>query len=360
MATKPFSRSELEVVSITPARKARPAINNYTYPITPKEAQRSAMELHPWWQLIGLETQQFNPRIIPDNTARAIIFETKAFNPEKDAGGKDMFGVEWTYEPSVGGSMVIPGNPRFTDANEWADKIIWPDVSSWGWEESARENKDYFSSELFNITWFPNGWFERLITFMDFENAILALVDDEQQDAVKAFFEKLSDLYIEIFDHYLKYFPQIDGFYIHDDWGSQKNTFFSPVVAEEMIVPYMKKVTDFIRSKDRIAELHSCGQNLDQVPNYIKAGWHAWNPQGNVNDTEKIYDLYGDKILVGIMPEPVDGNASEDEIRVAAQAFANRYCKSDKPSVLCVEGRNILTPIYREELYIQSRINYDM
>ena len=36
--------------------------------------------------------------------------------------------------------------------------------------------------------------FERLISFMDFENAAVALIDDSQKDAVKSF-SSLCDLY---------------------------------------------------------------------------------------------------------------------------------------------------------------------
>ena len=45
------------------------------------------------------------------------------------------------------------------------------------------------------------------------------------------------DRQLKLIDKNLEYFPQINGFSIHDDWGSQKETFFSPAVIAEMIVP---------------------------------------------------------------------------------------------------------------------------
>ena len=135
-----------------------------------------------------------------------------------------MFGIEWEYIPAAGGSMVRPGKPFLEDANEWKEKVVWPDVDSWDWEGSAKANNGiYLKDDKFNVCWFLNGWYERLISFMDFEGAILALVDEDQKDAVKEFFDKLSDLYIKIFDKFCTYFPQIDAFCIHDDWGSQKS-----------------------------------------------------------------------------------------------------------------------------------------
>jgi hypothetical protein len=192
---------------------------------------------------------------------------------------------------------------------------------------------------------------------MDFEGAIMAIFDEDSKEYVKDFFDKLSDLYIRIFDKYLEYFPQIDGFCIHDDWGSQKETFFSPAVAEEMLVPYMRRVTDFLHSKGKFCELHSCGQLMKQVPNMIEAGWDSWHPQ-LMNDTQKEYELYGDKILIGVAPDEIDPNATEEEIRQAARDFANKFCNPEKPSLLNIYTGRELPIVFLEELYKQSRINY--
>jgi hypothetical protein len=43
---------------------------------------------------------------------------------------------------------------------------------------------------------------------MDFEGAILAMIDEDQKDAVNAFFEKLTDLYIKLYDKMMTYFPR--------------------------------------------------------------------------------------------------------------------------------------------------------
>jgi uroporphyrinogen-III decarboxylase len=197
------------------------------------------------------------------------------------------------------------------------------------------------------MAWFQTGFYERLISFMDFEGAIMALVDEDQHDAVHDFFDRLADLYIRIFDKYIAWFPAIDGFYFHDDWGSQKETFFSPAIVEEMIVPYMKRVTDFLHSKGKFCELHSCGQNLKQVPNMIKAGWDAWFPQ-LMNDTHKIYELFGDKIIVGVAPDPFDPETTpEEKQRELAREYAGKFCRPDKPSLFNLYSGRLLTSAYR-------------
>jgi hypothetical protein len=210
----------------------------------------------------------------------------------------------------------------------------------------------------FNECWLQNGWFERLITFMDFEGAIMALFDDDQKVAVKELFDKLSDFYIDLLGRFFRAFPKIDAMFIHDDWGSQKESFFSPTLCEEMIVPYMRKVTDYIHSTGRVAELHSCGQIFKQMPNIIAAGWDTWYGQ-TMNDSQKIYEVYGDRLVLGVIPDAFDPeNTSPDEQRVMARRYAEKFCDPARPSKFSAYGAPMLTPAFREELYKQSRIRY--
>jgi len=338
-----------------------PGIKIYDYPVSRYEGIKALYERKPIWQVLdSIDNRMFTPRIIPDNVARALIWEGgEPFDNNTEGGGLDMFGIDWEYVPQVGGSMVRPGKPFIEDANEIEEKVVWPDIDSWDWEGSAKlNNGTYLTPDNFNVAWFQTGWYERLISFMDFEAAIMAMFDEDQQDAVKAFFDKLSDLYIRIFDKYITYFPDVHAFFIHDDWGSQKETFFSPALCEEMIVPYMKRVTDFLHSKGKFCCLHSCGQLMKQVPNIIAAGWDAWGPQ-LMNDVSAIYEQYGDKLLIGVWPDPIPEDATEEEQRAAARAFADKYCRPDKPSFFNFYAAAAgITPAFHEEMYIQSRINY--
>ena len=354
-----FDPKELTVIEELPGFFGGPSTPVYSFPATPKEAFTALLRREPIWQITGMESRLFTPKLLPDNVARAFVLESEPFDSQTLGGGKDMFGIEWEYIAQVGGSMVRPGKPFLEDANEWREKLVWPDIDSWDWEGAAKRNNDsYLASNRYNNCWIQNGWYERLISFMDFEGAIMAMFDDDQQDAVKELFDRLSDLYIRIIDKYVAYFPKIDGFCLHDDWGSQKETFFSPALAGEMIVPYMRKVTDFIHSKGKFCEFHSCGQLLKQVPNMIEAGWDYWGGQA-MNDTQKIYELYGDKIIIGVIPDMFDpATTSEAEQRAAARAYADKFCRPDKPSFLNHYSAAILTPAFREELYIRSRENY--
>jgi hypothetical protein len=149
---------------------------------------------------------------------------------------KDAFGIEWEWIPAVGGSIVRPGAPLMTDVNEWRDIIKFPDIDSWDWEGDAQKLKidGRFSCQVSLI----NGFlFERLISFMDFAPAAMALIDEDQQDAIKDLFQATTDFACKLVDKILEYWPMLDGFNIHDDWGAQKAPFFSKEIAYEFFVP---------------------------------------------------------------------------------------------------------------------------
>lgn len=361
MNTIPFSEEELKVVGSIPNPRGKVPYEKYNTPITDREAVKRLFARRAVWQTccIGKEYRNFSPAVNPDNTARAIVNDaTTGGGRKREEGGRDMFGIIWEYVPVAGGSMVRPGNCLADDANDLVDKVKWPDISKWDWKSSAAVNENYLKDDLFNICWFLNGWFERLISMMGFEGAVIAMIDEEQKDAVKEFFGRLTALYIEILEYYLKYFPMIDGFYIHDDWGGQKDTFFSPEVASEMIVPYMRRVTDYLHCRGKICIMHSCGQNFKQVPNYIAAGWDAWRPQ-LINDIEKIYELYGDKIIIAVPMRKLETEtATPEEQREAACKYAARFCRPEKPSMLNSYSAAMMTPAFCAELYKQSRILY--
>lgn len=365
MTIPEFDEKELIVRSWHPDWFGGSPLAEYTTPVSSREGVLALYKGKPLWQLcstMGPEILTFTPNIIPDNVARAFVSD-HSFVPgvSNQSGGKDMFGIEWEYEAEAGGSMVRPGNPLATTMDELLKKVVWPDVDSWDWEGAREANRVFFQKDRAVSSWIFTGFFERLISMMDFENAAMALIDEDQEEDVCAFIEKLSDTYIKISDKLFENFPQIDIIYVHDDWGAQKDTFFSPKIAEKLIVPYMKKVTDFIHSKGRIAELHSCGMNEKQLENIIQAGWDGWCPQ-TMNDMDKLYKQCRGRIVLGIMPEAFDVTAStEEQQREYARRYVEKYCNPDNPSMLSVfanMGVEFMTPVYREELYCQSRIRY--
>ena len=77
-----------------------------------------------------------------------------------------------------------------------------------------------------------------------------------------------------------------------------------------------------------------------------------------MNDTQMIYEKYGDQIVIGVIPDPLPPDATEEDQRAAAKNFAEKYCNPKKPATINMYGMMTLTPVFREELYRQSRIRF--
>ncbi|MCL2339364.1 MAG: methyltransferase [Actinomycetia bacterium] len=354
-----FDESELEVVFTLPENPRMKAVDIFKYPVTSAEAVRALYNREPIWQISGLDSKFFSPAVYPDNVARAFVYEATPFDNTTQGGGKDMFGVEWEYVPLVNGSMVKPGQPLFSDANEWKSKLKKPNIASWDWAGSAAANNGtYLTPQTWNNCWLLNGWFERMISWMDFDNAAVALIDPDQKEAVQEMLEWLTDVYIELADKFIETYPGIDEFYVHDDWGAQKDTFFSPEVGREMLVPSMKRFVKHLHDQGFVVELHSCGANEKQIENFIEMGFDSWAPMSAINDTVMLYEKYGDQIVIGVAAKPFAADASEAEQRARAREYVEMFCKPNKPSMLSFDTMSMLTPAFREELYKCSRIAY--
>ena len=223
---------------------------------------------NPLWMPMTSDSKSFDPRIDPDNIARAFVFDGEGPYDVTKYGGPDMFGIEWVFVPVAGGSMENPDNPHpLEDANDWREVIKFPDVNAWDWERSAKANAEWFETNkdyVQTITFLNGTGFERLVSFMGFENAATALIDDEQQEAViELCTEIMEKVYFPYIDNVAKWYPSIDKISLHDDWGAQRAPFFSLAAAREVFVPIYKRFTDYVKSKGKIIELAMDLDNRD-------------------------------------------------------------------------------------------------
>ena len=346
MSKIPFSEDELKIVGEYPAPfPGMPALPRYNTPITPAENYELIIRGEkPLW-LPGMnDINMIIARFLPDNEARS-------------KGGKDFFGLEWVFVPVATGATRKPGRPHITDMNTWKDRITFPDLDAYPWE-SFRESLNPEDDRVSFVT-ILNGIFERLISFMDFDGAAMALIDEDQEEAILEFFDVQADFYCRLVDKYIEYSnPRIISF--HDDWGSQRAPFFSAATVRKMILPSLKKVLSHIRERDVFVDMHSCGKNEMLVPIYIEAGVQSWNPQ-TMNDHKMLYDNYGDKLLLGIAPPDIDPEASEEELYTGLKDFIDYYCQPGKPpvSIFAMSMHKKFHPKLGQAVYKLSRLALD-
>ena len=313
----------------------------------------------PLWMPLTSDAAGIDIAIDPDNIARAFVFEYEPYDNTSNLGPRpDMFGINWVYVPTAGGSMVKPGAPFMEDANDWEKLVKFPDVNSWDWEGSAKKNAPWVEAnkgKLQGITFLNGTGFERLISFMDFEGAAMAIIDDDQKDAVKALLNKVFEVvYVPYLENVAKWYPSIKKVSLHDDWGAQRSGFFSLATAMDVFVPIMQRFAAKCKELGLIFELHSCGKNDELVPAYIAGGVQTWNGM-YMNDKRNLFNLYGDQIILGVDAPAVadDMEASEEDCKAAAKEFCEYYIRNGKCHTIANVSRK--NPFYTKWVYIFSR-----
>ncbi len=339
----PFSEDELKKTGEYPAPfPGIPPLPRYNTPISPAENYDMIIRgERPFWLPSMSDINMVMGGFLPDNEARL-------------KGGKDFFGLEWVFVPVAGGATRKPGAPYITDMNTWKKKLQFPDLDKYQWD-TLKENIRPDDNRASFVT-ILNGIFERLISFMDFDGAAMALIDEDQEEAILEFFDVQADFYIRLVDKYVEYGnPKIISF--HDDWGSQRAPFFSPATVRKMILPSLKKVLFHIRKRGAFVDMHSCGKTEMLAPLYIEAGVQSWTPQP-MNDHKMLYDNYGDKLLLGIAPPYIAPEASEEELYAGLKDFIDYYCRPGKPPVamFAMSREKKFHPKLSEAIYKLSRI----
>jgi len=242
----------------------------------------------------SLDRHRILPDIIPENTARGLILEQTPYTGP--LGGKDFFGVDWVYEPEIRGS--IETGALFEDIGDWELHVRFPDLSSFDWEGCSSRNREYLKTNLIIFSTIYTGYFERLISFVGFENAAIALVDEDRKQAVHRLFEKLTDFYIE-YARLLHNYLNVEWIEFHDDWGNQRSLMFSAQTHREMIFPYVKRLYDAMHAEGIMIEQHSCGKIEELVPSIIESGADTWRGQP-MNDKLSLVRRFGSTFRFGV------------------------------------------------------------
>lgn len=123
-----------------------------------------------------------------------------------------------------------------------------------------------------------------------------------EPEAVKDFINRFVDFTIEYFDFICSLYP-VNMITYHDDWGTERATFFSPKMYEELIFEPTKRLFDHIKSKNVLIELHSCGNITNFIPYMIDMKVDFLQIQRRAVDIPAMKLKYGDKIGFNVMTE---------------------------------------------------------
>ena len=348
---------------VRPFTKGEMVVPLFETPVTPKENfVRAARRDHPLWIPNALTDVQW---MMPEELISKRVDNRQlapSFTGQEKRGLEytDWFGASWTWVPSAGGSMLTPGTCVCDDITEWERDIKFPDLSQWGFEERAEDylKTEYDPNRALSINIFL-GCTERLVSVMGgYTESMMALV--LEPEAIVDFFERYADHVIELFDKVYSLYP-VDMVTVHDDWGTEKDTFFSETMLEELVYKPTKRIVDHVKSKGVIFELHSCGNVERFLPFMVSMGIDFLQLQRRAVNIPKMKKMYGDKIgfnagIEGIEPgiEPPVEELIE-KIHKTVDLYA-----SDGGAYISIfeqDPERVWTAV--SELYAYSRAFYD-
>ena len=288
MSHIPFDEKELQTTIVPPIPAGLYGMpgsptRKYHSPITPKEnfLRMARGEMPLWLPNMGADFNMIQPLVMPDAAARI-------------KGGTDWFGIRWKYEPLTNAGMVEPGTRRHSDITAWETELDWPDPNAIDWQADYAENyAPYIDPEKATAFVIVNGLFERTADLTSFSDTFCYLL--EEQDALHAFYDKLTDFHIALMK-IARDIYHADCITFHDDMGSQRSAFMSPDTFAEVLLPHYRRMNEAAHAMGLYVNLHSCGNVGVQIPNFIESGFDFWEGQDACNDKLALMEQYGNRL----------------------------------------------------------------
>ena len=215
--------------------------------------------------------------------------------PAYDYTFLDGFGNSWSWVASAGGAMLTPGTKVLEDICDWERVLKFIDFNDWNYRETAEKYmRDIYDPQKVMHVNIGQGLTEMLVAFLGgYEAGMTALI--LEPEAVSDFFDAFAKYMIDYFDMLDSLYP-IDFITYHDDWGTERDTFFAEWVMEDLVFEPTKKIVSHIKGKGKVFELHSCGKIERFVPYACELGVDFLQLQRRANDVPALKAKYGDRI----------------------------------------------------------------
>ena len=288
------------------------------YPITARENLQMVFDHKKpvWMPNVSLDLQNMGP--VADGE-----------RPPNRGGGLDWFGQKWGYVDFVGGSTIAPDSWKLSHPSKWREEIRWPDLDKIDFSLGADEAAKRLDKSKMQIWSLGNGLFER---FLDMTTPVdgFCWLMEEPEDAAD-YFNAMADFRIEVIKRVAKEWLPLDIIRIGDDWGTQLNTFISPDLFDELIMPPARRIFDCIRSLGIRPALHSCGKIEKLVPRIVELAPVFWEAQSN-NDLQWIKDNFGDKLnmrLIFDRPLLETPGVKDEEITASLRSQLELWAKTE-------------------------------
>ena len=204
---------------------------------------------------------------------------------DHDQLGYDQYGVLWSLPVGQMGAYPLHDDEHtlVQDITEWRKVVkrpMLPPVDGY-WDmlkgKAAMTDRD----QQFVCALHPQGVFERLHALMGMEDCFINFYEEPEE--MEALIDYIVDIELEFADAMIRRVG-IDAILHHDDWGTTNNSFLSPEMFEEFLLPAYKKIYGFYKENGVLIIHHNDGYGANLVDFMIEMGIDIW--QGVIPDND--------------------------------------------------------------------------
>ena len=247
---------------------------------------------------------------------------------------RNMFG---TLFRDSGDYFAVSDAPLKDKPMEALDDYPWPDPHDPAMFTGLREEARRLSDEtdyIIGADGIKGGIFQTSLELRGYDQLYMDFPLDP--DYSHAILRKVTDLYKEMYTHYMKEVGEyVQLVYITDDFGSQNSMLMSPQMWEEFLKPYEEELIKHIKTLAPHVKImfHTDGSVLPIIDSMIEMGVDILNPVqtsvDELNDTAALNASYGSRLGFhgAVDVQNVMVNASPEEIRQEAN---RRICDLGK------------------------------
>ena len=182
------------------------------------------------------------------------------------------------------------------DIEHWKDVVKAPslDFTEEDWADAIREAEAVDRNEYFATMTVTPGVFEQCHYLMGMVGCLEAFY--EYPDEMHELIDYITDYELRYAEQVCKYVKP-DCILHHDDWGSLQQSFLSPEMFDEFIVPAFTQIYGYYKSHGvELIVHHSDSYAANLVPYMIKMGIDIWQGPAGTNNIKELIEKYGEKI----------------------------------------------------------------
>ncbi len=218
--------------------------------------------------------------------------------PEPGQISKDGWGITWNFPEDQMGPFPMHDDEHkvLKDITEWKKYVKSPIIPTDDdiWAPAIAHANSVDRNEEFVTVMVAPGIFEMTHHLMGMEDALMAYY--EEPEAMHELINYLTEFELEYARILIdKVHP--DALFHHDDWGSQINSFMSPAMFEEFIVPAYKRIYGYYKANGvEVIVHHSDSYAANLVPYMIEMGIDIWQGVMDTNNIPELIKEYGGEI----------------------------------------------------------------